>query len=192
MIYYPEDKLELIKSQEQDLEDWYQVTLNQLVRVCRNVSSKYTRSKVRKALPKEFSYIIQELLHESSVEPNKSAYVDQIICTIISTGRADDFIIAMCNLIQRLTIDLLHIIGDIFDRGAHPDEIMDFLMDFHDVDFQWGQPRHRVDGRGDRKLGLHHQSAAHEYQLQQLRHAGGRLRHQSAAAGVVRRKGLRR
>jgi|GEM_PF-2040427 fructose-1,6-bisphosphatase class 3 len=81
LIYYPEDKLELIKSQEQDLEDWYQVTLNQLVRVCRNVSSKYTRSKVRKALPKEFSYIIQELLHESSVEPNKSAYVDQIICT---------------------------------------------------------------------------------------------------------------
>ena len=96
MIYYPEDKLELIKSQEQDLEDWYQVTLNQLVRVCRNVSSKYTRSKVRKALPKEFSYIIQELLHESSVEPNKSAYVDQIICTIITTGRADDFNIAMC------------------------------------------------------------------------------------------------
>lgn len=138
LIYYPEDKLELIKSQEQDLEDWYQVTLNQLVRVCRNVSSKYTRSKVRKALPKEFSYIIQELLHESSVEPNKSAYVDQIICTIISTGRADDFIIAMCNLIQRLTIDLLHIIGDIYDRGPGAHLIMDILCDYHNFDVQWG------------------------------------------------------
>lgn len=117
LIYYPEQKLELVSSKEPDLDDWYLITLNQLVRVCRNVSSKYTRSKVRKALPKEFSYIIQELLHESSVEPNKSAYVDQIIKTIISTGRANDFIIAMCNLIQRLTIDLLHVIGDIYDRG---------------------------------------------------------------------------
>ena len=97
LIYYPEQKLELIRQREKDLDDWYLITLNQLVRVCRNVSSKYTRSKVRKALPKEFSYIIQELLHESSDEPNKSAYVDQIINTIISTGRANDFIIAMCN-----------------------------------------------------------------------------------------------
>lgn len=120
LIYYPEQKLELIRQREKDLDDWYLITLNQLVRVCRNVSSKYTRSKVRKALPKEFSYIIQELLHESSDEPNKSAYVDQIINTIISTGRANDFIIAMCNLIQRLTIDLLHIIGDIYDRGPAP------------------------------------------------------------------------
>ena len=100
LIYYPEQKLELIRQREKDLDDWYLITLNQLVRVCRNVSSKYTRSKVRKALPKEFSYIIQELLHESSDEPNKSAYVDQIINTIISTGRANDFIIAMCNLIR--------------------------------------------------------------------------------------------
>ena len=127
LIYYPEQKLELIRQREKDLDDWYLITLNQLVRVCRNVSSKYTRSKVRKALPKEFSYIIQELLHESSDEPNKSAYVDQIIKTIISTGRANDFIIAMCNLIQRLTIDLLHIIGDIYDRGPQPDVIMETL-----------------------------------------------------------------
>lgn len=138
LIYYPEEKLELIKGQERDLEDWYQVTLNQLVCVCRNVSSKYTRSKVRKALPREFSYIIQELLHESSVEPNKSAYVDQIICTIISTGRADDFIIAICNLIQRLTIDLLHVIGDIYDRGPGAHLIMDTLCDCHNFDIQWG------------------------------------------------------
>ena len=93
---------------------------------------------MRKALPREFSYIIQELLHESSIEPNKSAYVDQIIRTIISTGRADDFIIAMCNLIQRLTIDLLHIIGDIYDRGPGAQIIMDPLCDYHKVDIQWG------------------------------------------------------
>lgn len=138
LIYYPEQKLELVKDKEADLEDWYQVTLNQLVKVCRNVSSKYTRSKVRKALPKEFSYIIQELLHESSVEPNKSAYVDQIISTIVSTGRADDFIIAMANLIQRLTIDLLHVVGDIYDRGPGAHIIMDTLCDYHNFDIQWG------------------------------------------------------
>lgn len=138
LIYYPAEKLELIKSKEKDLEDWYQVTLNQLVKVCRNVSSKYTRSKVRKALPTEFSYIIQELLHESSVEPNKSAYVDQIINTIITTGRADDFIIALCNLIQRLTIDLLHIVGDIYDRGPGAHIIMDTLCQYHNFDIQWG------------------------------------------------------
>lgn len=138
LIYYPEQKLELVSSKEPDLDDWYLITLNQLVRVCRNVSSKYTRSKVRKALPKEFSYIIQELLHESSVEPNKSAYVDQIIKTIISTGRANDFIIAMCNLIQRLTIDLLHVIGDIYDRGPGAHIIMDTLCDYHHFDIQWG------------------------------------------------------
>ena len=138
LIYYPEDKLELIKSQEQDLEDWYQVTLNQLVRVCRNVSSKYTRSKVRKALPKEFSYIIQELLHESSIEPNKHAYINVIISTIITTKRADDFIIAMCNLIQRLTIDSLHIVGDIYDRGPGAHIIMDTLCNYHNFDIQWG------------------------------------------------------
>ena len=120
LIYYPEQKLELIRQREKDLDDWYLITLNQLVRVCRNVSSKYTRSKVRKALPKEFSYIIQELLHESSDEPNKSAYVDQIINTIISTGRANDFIIAMCNLIQRLTIDLLHHRRHLRPRAGRP------------------------------------------------------------------------
>ncbi len=138
LIYYPEEKLELVRSKESDLDDWYMIRLNQLVRVCRNVSSKYTRSKVRKALPREFSYIIQELLHESSSEPNKSAYVDQIINTIISTGRANEFIIAMCNLIQRLTIDQLHIIGDIYDRGPGAHVIMDTLCDYHNCDIQWG------------------------------------------------------
>ena len=138
LIYCPEEKLRLIKAQEKELDDWYQITLNQLVKVCQNVSSKYTRSKVRKALPGEFSYIIQELLHESSVDPNKQAYINVIISTIISTRRADDFIVAMCNLIQRLTIDSLHIVGDIYDRGPGAHIIMDTLCDYHNFDIQWG------------------------------------------------------
>ena len=97
LIYYPEEKLQLVKKREHDMDDWYQITLNRLVRVCQNVSSKYTRSKVRKALPSDFSYIIQELLHESSIDPNKQAYTDAIMRTIISTRRADAFIIAMCH-----------------------------------------------------------------------------------------------
>ena len=128
LIYYPEEKLQLVKAKEKDLDDWYQITLNQLVKVCQNVSSKYTRSKVRKSLPQEFSYIIQELLHESSIDPNKQAYINVIISTIISTKRADDFIVAMCNLIQRLTIDSLHIVGDIYDRGPGAHIIMDTLI----------------------------------------------------------------
>ena len=138
LIYYPEQKLDLVKAVETDLDDWYVITLNQLVRVCQNVSSKYTRSKVRKSLPKEFSYIIQELLHENSMVPNKQAYINVIISTIISTRRADDFIIALCNLIQRLTIDTLHVLGDIFDRGPAPHRIMDILCDYHNFDVQWG------------------------------------------------------
>lgn len=137
LIYYPEQKLDLVKAVETDLDDWYVITLNQLVRVCQNVSSKYTRSKVRKSLPKEFSYIIQELLHENSMVPNKQAYINVIISTIISTRRADDFIIALCNLIQRLTIDTLHVLGDIFDRGPAPHRIMDILCDYHNFDVQW-------------------------------------------------------
>lgn len=138
LIYYPEQKLQLVKEAEPELDDWYVITLNQLVRVCQNVSSKYTRSKVRKALPPEFSYIIQELLHESSMERNKQAYINVIISTIIDTHRADEFIIAMCNLIQRLTIDSLHILGDIFDRGPGPQIIMDILCNYHNFDIQWG------------------------------------------------------
>ena len=104
LIYYPEEKLELIKAQETDLDDWYRITIHQLVRVCRDVSSKYTRSKVRKSLPEDFSYIIEELLHERTDDIDKAAYVAVIVNTIISTGRADDFICAICNVIQRLAI----------------------------------------------------------------------------------------
>lgn len=139
LIYYPELKLDIVKkTYNGDLDNWYFVNLNRLVMVCRNVSSKYTRSKVRKALPKGFSYIIQELLHENAMAPNKQAYVDGIVRTIISIHRADEFIIAICNLIQRLTIDSLHILGDIYDRGSGPHHIMDILCSYHDLDIQWG------------------------------------------------------
>ena len=138
LIYYPEQKLELIKAQEEDLDDWYRITIHQLVRVCRDVSSKYTRSKVRKSLPEEFSYIIEELLHERSDDQDKAAYVAVIVDTIISTGRADDFIVAISNVIQRLAIDQLHILGDIYDRGPGAHIIMDTLRQYHSWDIQWG------------------------------------------------------
>ncbi len=138
LIYYPEQKLELIKAQESDIEDWYRITIHQLVKVCRDVSSKYTRSKVRKSLPVDFSYIIEELLHERTDDQDKAAYVAVIVDTIISTGRADDFICAICNVIQRLAIDQLHILGDIYDRGPGAHKIMDTLRQYHSWDIQWG------------------------------------------------------
>lgn len=138
LIYYPEQKLELIKARETDIEDWYRITIHQLVKVCRDVSSKYTRSKVRKSLPEDFSYIIEELLHESISDHDKTAYVNVIVDTIISTGRADDFICAICNVIQRLAIDQLHILGDIYDRGPGAHIIMDTLRQYHSWDIQWG------------------------------------------------------
>ena len=146
LIYYPEQKLELIKASEDDIDDWYHITIHRLVSVCRDVSSKYTRSKVRKSLPEEFAYIIEELLHERTDDIDKADYVKVIVDTIISTGRADDFIVALCNVIQRLSIDQLHILGDIFDRGpgdifdrgpgAHI--ILDTLRQYHSWDIQWG------------------------------------------------------
>lgn len=138
LIYYPEQKLELVKASEKDLDDWYHITIHHLVAVCRDVSSKYTRSKVRKSLPKDFSYIIQELLNERTEDSDKTAYVNVIIDTIINTGRADAFIIAIANVIQRLAIDQLHILGDIYDRGPGAHKIMDMLQNYHHWDITWG------------------------------------------------------
>lgn len=138
LIYYPERKLEYQKAEETDLEDFYNITLHRLIRVCQTVSSKYTRSKVRKALPKEFAYIIEELLHESPSDDDKHAYFSRIIETIISTGQADEFIIALCNVIQRLSIDQLHVLGDVFDRGPGAHIIMDTLCEYDKFDMQWG------------------------------------------------------
>lgn len=138
LIYYPEQKIELIKASEPDIEDWYHITIHRLVAVCRDVSSKYTRSKVRKSLPDDFGYIIEELLHERTDDSDKAAYVSVIVDTIISTGRADDFIIALCNVIQRLAIDQLHILGDIYDRGPGAHIILDTMRQYHSWDIQWG------------------------------------------------------
>ncbi len=138
LIYYPEAKLALIKKNEENLDDWYKITLYRLIELSKTLESKYTRSKVRKALPKEFEYIIDELLHTDGVSQNKHEYYYQIIQTIIKTDRADAFIVALSKLIQRLAIDHLHIIGDIFDRGPRADIIMDELMRYHSVDIQWG------------------------------------------------------
>ena len=138
LIYYPEQKLQHIRATEKDLADYYSITLHRLIRVCQSVSSKYTRSKVRKSLPKEFAYIIEELLHESPSDDDKQAYFSRIIETIISTGQAEEFITALCNVIQRLSIDQLHILGDIFDRGPGAHIIMDILCDYGRFDIQWG------------------------------------------------------
>ncbi len=138
LIYYPEEKLELVRLSNADMNDFYQTTLNRLIMVCRNVSSKYTRSKVRKSLPEQFAFIIEELLHESSDGHNKHEYYNIIIRTIIRTRRAEPFIIQLCYLIQRLAIDRLHILGDIFDRGPGAHLIMDTLCNYHNLDIQWG------------------------------------------------------
>lgn len=139
LIYYPESKLKQVKEKEgENIDDWYTITLVQVVKVLEAVSSKYTRSKVRKALPDEYSYIIQELLHESSSQPDKQKYISAILDSIIQTGCADHFIIAISKVIHRLTIDSLHIIGDIYDRGPAAHLIMDTICDYHNCDIQWG------------------------------------------------------
>lgn len=139
LIYYPEQKLQLIKVKETNLKDFYTITLNQLIKVCREVSSKYTRSKIRKDLPKDFGYIIEELLHESPlVSDKKYQYYNVIVESIIETQRADQFIIAICKLIQKLAIDRLHILGDIYDRGAGAHLIMNTLCNYQNFDIVWG------------------------------------------------------
>ena len=138
LIYYPEEKLDIILKDEDNIEDWYKITLHRLVQITKRVASKYTRSKVRKALPKDFAYVIEELITEKAEVQDKEAYYNEIIHTIIRIGRAQDFIIAISNLIQRLVIDHLHIVGDIFDRGPGPHIIMDTLRNYHSVDIQWG------------------------------------------------------
>ena len=138
LIYYPGRKLEYIKQSESNLDNFYQVSLHRLVKVLQRVTSNYTRSKVRKALPKEFAYIIEELLHEAPSGESKQAYYNRIIETIISTGQADSFIKAICRVIQRLSIDRLHILGDIYDRGPGAHIILDTLKGYRDFDIQWG------------------------------------------------------
>ena len=136
LIYYPEEKLDLVLKDEEDPNEWFAITLQRLIKVARVSASKYTRSKVRKAMPPDFSYIIDELLNESGED--KEDYFEGIINTIIKIDRAEVFIIAICKFIQHLLIDRLHIIGDIFDRGPYAEKVMDRLINYHSVDIQWG------------------------------------------------------
>ena len=138
LIYYPEDKLEQLHETYEDMDEWYRITLHRLIEICRWVSSKYTRSKVRKALPKDYAYIIDELLHTHYDETDKRDYYENIISTIIDLGQADRFIEAVSAVIKRMAVDHMHIVGDIFDRGPRADIIMDSLLDYHSVDIQWG------------------------------------------------------
>ncbi len=137
LIYYPEERLKVIKIEEKDYDSWIIKTLLNLTKVLKEISSKYTRSKVRKALPKEYAYIMDELIN-MSVESSKESYYENILNSIIELGEGDNFIIALCQVIQRMAIDHLHIVGDIFDRGKGPDKILDKLMSYHSLDIQWG------------------------------------------------------
>lgn len=138
LIYYPREKMARILAKTKNKKDWYKITLYRLIAVSKRAASKYTRSKVRKALPPEFAYVIEELITEKDDVRDKESYYDAIVQTIIRLGRAEDFIAALCELIQRLVVDHLHILGDIYDRGPGPHIIMDDLMAYHSVDVQWG------------------------------------------------------
>lgn len=138
LIYYPKQKMDMVKKTETNMEDWYRVHLYLLIEVSKRAASKYTRSKVRKALPKDFAYVIEELITEKAEVSDKESYYNEIISTIIRIGRAEEFISAISELIQRLVVDHLHIVGDIYDRGPGPHIIMDKLMTYHSLDVQWG------------------------------------------------------
>ena len=138
LIYYPREKMAQILEHTENREDWYKITLYRLIEVSKQAGSKYTRSKVRKALPPEFAYVIEELMTEKVDVRDKESYYNAIVQTIIRLGRAEEFIVALCELIQRLVVDHLHILGDIYDRGPGPHIIMDKLMTYHSVDIQWG------------------------------------------------------
>lgn len=137
LIYDAASELERAKKREQDYEEWCKVSIYRLIEVCKSVSTKYTRSKVRKRLPKDSAYILDELLHADD-EANRAHYYSEIINSMVEFDAAETLILQLSDTISRLAVDRLHIIGDIFDRGPHPDYIMEYLMDFHDVDFQWG------------------------------------------------------
>ena len=184
LIYYPEDKLEQLHETYEDMDEWYRITLHRLIEICRWVSSKYTRSKVRKALPKDYAYIIDELLHTHYDETDKRDYYENIISTIIDLGQADRFIEAVSAVIKRMAVDHMHIVGDIFDRGPRADVIMDSLLDYHSVDIQWGN--HDI-------LWLPHPGGRGAGQLHPLQQPGGHrdgLRHLPAPPVRLCQRGL--
>ena len=137
LVYNAEAEIKRRKESEEDFDQWCKINIIRLIMICKNVSSKYTRSRVRKRLPKEYAYIIDELLHTDD-EENKGNYYGQIVNTIVECEVAEDFIEELADVISSLAVDHLHILGDIWDRGAHSDQVMEFLINYHDVDFQWG------------------------------------------------------
>ena len=138
LIYYPRETLAEKHRAGELTDEWYRITLRQLIIVCRAASSKFSRSKVRKKMPPTYAYAIDELIHIDENLPNKRLYYQEIINAIITTESADEFIVALSDMIHSLLIDSLHIIGDLFDRGPRADYVIDELMSFHDVDFEWG------------------------------------------------------
>ncbi len=137
LIYNASAEIARRKVSEPDFDKWCYQSIYQMIQVCKAVSTKYTRSKVRKRLPEAWGYSMDELLHADE-ETNRARYYSQIITSVIESGLASDYMISMAESISKLAVDKLHIIGDIFDRGAHPDRIMNDLLDYHNVDFQWG------------------------------------------------------
>lgn len=141
LVYYPEDKLKLVKNQfnaKGQLNVWYITTIEHLVELIKYCSSKYTRSKLRKALPEQFVYIIEELLYKNNEYQNKKTYYETLVNQVIELEQSDDLIIGLSYTVQRLVVDHLHVVGDIYDRGPKPDKIMDTLINYHSVDIQWG------------------------------------------------------
>ena len=139
LIYYPVEKLALIKKEGKNNEEWYRVILGELIEIARLFSSKYTRSKVRKAMPKEYAYILDELIHvQKDEDDNQLIYHRNILDTLLELQNADEFIEVLAGLIKRLAVDHLHIVGDIYDRGPCADRIMDLLMTYHSIDIEWG------------------------------------------------------
>ena len=139
LIYYPKEKMNLLRQEDKLTDGWYRDNLKKLINIAKKFSSKYTRSKVRKAMPQDYRYIIDELLHMQEDEDNNQiVYHEKILDTIISIKNAEEFIEALSTLIKRLAVDHLHIVGDVFDRGEHPDDILDLLMEHHSIDIQWG------------------------------------------------------
>lgn len=138
LVYYPEEKIDIVKETEPDMDSWYKTSIYRLIMLCRVTAYKYTRSKVRKSIPKNFRYIIEELLHEKETLSSKQEYYNQIIESIINVSKAEEFIDALCVVIRKLVVDRLHIVGDIYDRGPGAHIILDELMSHHSVDIQWG------------------------------------------------------
>lgn len=138
LIYYPAQKLPELKERQADLNAWYRQTLLRLIDLCRLVSSKHTRHHVRAILPRDCAHILDELLHAHFEDHDKDLYYGEIIDSLLRHGQADQYIIHLCEVIKRLAVDRLHIVGDLFDRGPRPDRILDRLIAYHDVDFQWG------------------------------------------------------